>query len=66
VLNTVALPFCFIGLVIVTWAFHKDTGPSGKDADGINDDDDSDSDSDNEMKANKRADYYFAFFLCCE
>ena len=69
VLNTVALPFCFIGLVIVTWAFHKDTGPSGKDADGINDDediDDSESESDNEMKANKRADYYFAFFLCCE
>ena len=43
-LNTVALPFCFIGLVIVTWAFHKDTGPSGKDADGINDDDDIDFD----------------------
>jgi hypothetical protein len=70
-LNTVALPFCFIGLVMVTWAFHKGADPSGKDANGIHDCDDAvdtiaDIDSDNEMKANKRADYYFAFFLCCE
>jgi hypothetical protein len=56
---------------MVTWAFHKGADPSGKDANGIHDCDDAvdtivDIDSDNEMKANKRADYYFAFFLCCE
>ena len=56
-LNTVALPVCLIGLVATTWAFNGDAEPlPGQDIGVLHD----------EMKANKRADYYFAFFLSCE
>ena len=56
-LNAVALPVCLIGLVATTWAFNNDAEPlPGQDIGVLHD----------EMKANKRADYYFAFFLSCE
>ena len=53
-LNTVALPLCLVGLVAITWKFQKDAELTDQE------------DVYYDMKANKRADYYFAFFLCCE
>ena len=51
-LNTVALPVCLLGLVVVTW--WSETGDAN-----------TDSDTEDELKAHKREDFYFAFFLCC-
>ena len=52
-LNTVALPVCLLGLVVATWWSRTD-------------DVNTDADAQDELKAHKRADYYFAFFLCCK
>ena len=54
-LNTLALPACLLGLVVATWWSQADTDSAAN----------PDPDWRNELKANKRADYYFAFFLCC-
>jgi hypothetical protein len=64
-LNTVALPLTFILLVAATWRFNA---PTLKDVEGAN------WEARKvmirrlaaETLSNKRADYYFAFFLCCE
>eukprot|EP01044_Picomonas_judraskeda_P012358 COSAG03_NODE_1763_length_3559_cov_40.781603_3_plen_134_part_00 len=54
-LNTLALPACLLGLVVATWWSQADTDSAAN----------PDPDWRDELKANKRADYYFAFFLCC-
>ena len=55
-LNTVAMPVCLIGLVAVTWKFQKDSEQSRQTDNQLDDID----------MSHKRADFYFAFFLCCE
>ena len=55
-LNTLVFPLCLIGLVAVTWKFQTEAERSSQPDDQLHDID----------RSNKRADYYFAFFLCCE
>ena len=54
-LNTVVLPVFLLSIVAITWAMDKKTE---EESDGDKEFDDA--------KANKRSDYYFAFFLSCE
>ena len=55
-LNTVVFPLCLLGLVAATWTFQTNVEQSRQPDDQLHGID----------RSSKRADYYFAFFLCCE
>ena len=58
-LNTVLLPASLLSIVAGTWAMDRKTP---EEEDGAGEQEDAGFD---EAKANKRSDFYFAFFLSC-
>ena len=56
-LNTVVLPASLLSIVAGTWAMDRKQTEEGEERDG--------DEGYDEAKANRRSDYYFAFFLSC-
>ena len=58
-LNTVVLPTTLLSLVALTWKMNSEDRHAGSEAA-------TDADDFDEARQSRRADYYFAFFLCCK